>query len=79
MLNTPIQDKTINRQVQGKIAGRGLVSPCRIMVATLKGEVTLSGTVQHAQQKSTAVQAAMTIAGVRRVVDRLIVKPAARY
>lgn len=76
---TPVQDKTITRHVQGKIAGRGLGSPCRITVATVKGEVTLSGTVQYAQQKSTAVQVAGGVAGVRRVVDRLVVKAAAKY
>jgi osmotically-inducible protein OsmY len=75
---TPIQDKTITRQVEGRIAGRGLKSPCRITVATIKGEVTLSGTVQHTQQKSTAVQAATGISGVRRVVDRLTVKATIR-
>jgi osmotically-inducible protein OsmY len=76
---TPLPDKTITRQVQGKIAGRGLVSPCRISVETRKGEVTLSGTVQYSQQRSTAVQAAMSISGVRRVVDQLVVKTVAKY
>jgi osmotically-inducible protein OsmY len=74
MAVTPIQDKTITRQVQGKIAGRGLGVPCRIVVATLKGEVTLSGTVQYDQQKSAASQVARGISGVRRVVDHLVVK-----
>ena len=76
---TPVQDKTITRQAQNKLAGRGLNSPCRITVETVKGEVTLSGTVHHAQQKSTAVQAVNGISGVRRVVDRLIVKVVAKY
>jgi osmotically-inducible protein OsmY len=76
---TPIQDKTINRQVQAKIAGRGLGSPCRIAVLTLKGEVTLTGSVQYAQQKITAVQAANGVSGVKRVVDRLVVKAVAKY
>ena len=76
---TPVQDKTITRQVQSKIAGRGLGSPCRIAVDTVKGEVTLTGNVQYAQQKVTAVQAAGAIAGVRRVVDRLIVKAVVKY
>lgn len=76
---TPVQDKTITRQVQGKLAGRGLGSPCHIAVETMKGEVTLTGNVQYAQQKTTAVQAATNISGVRRVVDRLIVKTIAKY
>ncbi len=76
---TPVQDKTITRQVQGRIAAGGLGSPCRIAVETSKGEVTLSGTVQYVQQKNTAVQAANRISGVRRVVDRLVVKPVVKF
>lgn len=76
---TPIQDKTITRHVQGRIASRGLRSPCHIIVDTIKGEVTLSGTVQYNQQKSMAVQAASGIGGVRRVVDRLSVKTVVKY
>ena len=79
MVGTPIQDKTITRQVQGKLASRGLNSPCRIEVATAKGEVTLTGNVQYAQQKTNAVQAATAVSGVRRVVDRLTVKVVAKY
>lgn len=79
MAITPVQDRTITRQVQGRIAGRGLASPCHISVETRKGEVTLSGSVQYAHQKSTAVQAANGISGVRRVFDRLIIKTVAKY
>jgi osmotically-inducible protein OsmY len=76
---TPVQDKTITRQVQGKLTGRGLGSPCRITVDTMKGKVTLGGTVQYAQQKATAVQACNGVAGVRGVVDRLVVKPREKF
>ncbi len=76
---TPVQDKTITRQVQGKLAGRGLGSPCRIAVETIKGEVTLTGNVQYAQQKTNAVQAISGLSGVRRVIDRLIVKTVAKF
>jgi osmotically-inducible protein OsmY len=79
MAITPVQDSTITRQVQGKIAGRGLCAPCRVAVATSKGQVTLTGTVQYAHQKTTAVQATSGIAGVRRVVDLLTVKAVAKY
>jgi osmotically-inducible protein OsmY len=75
---TPVQDRTITRQVQGKIATRGLGAPCRITVATMKGEVTLSGTVRYAQQKQTAVQVAHGVSGVRNIVDRLTVLPAVK-
>jgi len=76
---TPIQDKTITRQVQGKLTGRGLGSPCHIAVETIKGQVTLTGSVKYAQQKTTAVQAVSGIAGVRHVIDRLTVKAVAKF
>ena len=79
MAVTPVQDKTITRQVEGKLAGRGLGPPCQVAVETAKGDVTLTGSVQYAHQKSTAVQAANGISGVRRVVDRLIVKSVAKF
>ncbi len=79
MAITPVQDKTITRQVQGKLAGRGLGAPCKIDVATAKGEVTLTGTVQYNQQKNTAVQACNQISGVKRVVDRLTVKTVVKF
>jgi osmotically-inducible protein OsmY len=78
MAVTPVQDKTITRQVLGKLAGRGLNAPCKVTVETNKGQVTLSGTVQYDHQKASAVQAINGISGVRRVVDRLTVKAAAK-
>jgi osmotically-inducible protein OsmY len=78
MAPSAVPDNSITRHVQGRIAGRGLGAPCRISVATAKGEVTLSGTVRFPQQKTTAVQAANGVAGVRRVVDRLTVKASAK-
>ena len=76
---TPASDQTITQQVQNRLSGRGLSSPCHITVETRKGEVTLSGSVQYAHQKGTATQVANVISGVRRVIDRLIVKAATKY
>jgi osmotically-inducible protein OsmY len=76
---TPISDRSITQQVISCLASRGLSSSCRLSVEARNGEITLSGTVQHAHQKSTAVQATRSISGVRRVIDRLIVKAAVRY
>ena len=78
MAITPIPDRTITRQVTGKLARRGLNTPCHVTVDTLKGQVTLSGSVQYAHQKTAAVQAVNGISGVRRVIDRLIVKAAVK-
>ena len=79
MTITPVQDKTITRQVMGKLAGRGLNPPCRVAVDTIKGQVTLTGTVQYAHQKTTASQVANGISGVKRVVDKLVVKAITKH
>ena len=68
-------DHGISQQVTNRLASRGLNAPCRVVVQANGGEVTLTGTVQYPHQKLTAVKAANGIAGVRRVVDRLTVKP----
>jgi osmotically-inducible protein OsmY len=66
-------DQTITNQVQLKLANRGIRFPCNVSVLTKKGEVTLSGTVQFAHQKSAAVQAATGVTGVKRVTDSMSV------
>jgi osmotically-inducible protein OsmY len=79
MASTPVSDRSVTQQVTNKLAGRGLGAPCRVTVESRNGDVTLSGSVQHAHQKQTAVQAAGSVAGVRRVTDRLIVKAVVKY
>ena len=49
-------------------------SPCRIAVASRKGDVTLSGTIQFEHQRIAALHAARGIDGVRRVMDQLKVQ-----
>jgi osmotically-inducible protein OsmY len=69
------QDRAIVQQVTQRLETRGLRSPCRIDVQVRNGEVTLTGQIQFAQQRSTAMSAASTATGVRQVVDRLTIKP----
>ena len=66
-------DHAITSQVLMKLSNRGIRSPCKVTVQTKNGDVTLSGTVQFAHQKSAAVQAATGITGVRRVTDQTTV------
>lgn len=70
------RDRTIVQQVIQRLATRGLRSPCRIDVESRNGDVTLTGAIQYAHQRTAAVQAASTASGVRQVFDRLTVKPA---
>jgi osmotically-inducible protein OsmY len=68
------EDTKISLQITNKLAGRGITTPCRVTVASNKGEVTLTGTVQHPHQRKAAEQAATGITGVRRVMNQLVVK-----
>jgi osmotically-inducible protein OsmY len=72
------QDRNIAQAVTQRLAMRGIRSPCRIDVQSRNGEITLTGNIQYPYQRSAAVQAASTTSGVRYVVDRLTVKPAAK-
>ena len=71
-------DHTIAQAVSQRLATRGIRSPCRIDVQSRNGEVTLTGNIQYPHQRAAAMQAASTASGVRHVVDRLTLKPAAR-
>jgi osmotically-inducible protein OsmY len=77
-LVTKVPDQTITQQVAQKLANRGIRSPCHVQVVAKNGDVTLSGNVQLAHQKGAAAQLASGVAGVRRVIDQLIVKPAVK-
>ena len=71
-------DRNIVQQVTQRLATRGIRTPCKIDVQSKNGEVTLTGNVQYPYQRSAAMQAASTAAGVRRVVDQMTIKPAAK-
>ncbi|HVC96697.1 MAG TPA: BON domain-containing protein [Pirellulales bacterium] len=77
-MKTPISDQTINRNVTQLLASRGLRSPCHITVQSSNGVVTFTGTVQRQQQRDAANQVAQNVEGVRRIVDRLTIKPPAK-
>jgi osmotically-inducible protein OsmY len=68
-------DPTISRKVSEMLSNRGMRSPCRIVVATKKGAVALTGTIQYEQQRRIAVKAAGSIAGVQSVQDQMRVIP----
>ena len=73
------KDSRITQIVTNKLASRGFASPCRLNVQTSNGQVTLTGIVQYAHQKSAAVSAISGMAGVRRVIDQMTVKPAVKH
>jgi osmotically-inducible protein OsmY len=72
------KDGRVMQQVNNKLASRGFGSQSRLTVQTANGMVTISGSVQYAHQKRAAVKTITGLAGVRRVIDQLIIKPAAK-
>ncbi len=74
-MESPVKDPVISQKVSQKLSSMGVRSPCRVTVATNKGNVTLSGTIQYEHQRQGAVHATKGIAGVRRVVDQMRVIP----
>lgn len=70
-----ISDKTIDQKLSQELSARGMRSPCKIVVRTAKGVVTLSGDIEFEHQRNTAVQTARRLDGVSSVVDRLHVRP----
>src|SRR3954463_1007713 len=74
LLMARTEDDKITLQVTNKLAGRGITNPCKVLVASSKGQVTLTGTVQHVHQRKAAEQAANGITGVKRVNNQLVVK-----
>lgn len=67
-------DQKLCIKVTNKLTTRGIRAPCKVNVTVRNGEVTLSGEVVQAHQKSAAASAAHSVEGVRRVYDQLIVK-----
>ncbi len=74
-MDSPVKDPVISQKVSQKLSSLGVRAPCRVMVATNKGNVTLSGTIQYEHQRQGAMHAVRGIAGVRSVIDQMRVIP----
>jgi osmotically-inducible protein OsmY len=74
-----VKDPVISHKVSEKLSSLGVRAPCRVMVVTNKGNVTLSGTIQYEHQRHTAVRAIRAVAGVQRVTDQLQVIPSGQH
>ncbi|MGA2031814.1 MAG: BON domain-containing protein [Thermoguttaceae bacterium] len=73
----PVPDGVLSQKVRETLSSRGMRAPCKIVVAALKGTVTLSGKIQYEHQRPLAVQTARNVEGVNRIVDQLQVIPRA--
>jgi osmotically-inducible protein OsmY len=71
------KDYQITRSVINKLASRGF-GEAHLTVCTSNGLVTVTGRVQYAHQKQAAIKAIAGMAGIRRVVNQVAVKPATK-
>jgi osmotically-inducible protein OsmY len=71
------KDEHITRNVINKLASRGF-GQSHLTVCTSNGLVTVTGSVQYAHQKTGAMKTIAGMTGIRRVVNQVTVKPAAR-
>ncbi len=68
-------DKQITESVFQALLWDARVSPARIDVETTEGQVTLTGTVDNFYKKWSAIENAIKVANVVKVIDQIKVKP----
>jgi len=66
-----VSDRDLLKTIQQRLARTGTASSSKVNVVVQQGNVTLSGTLQHAIQRDPIVKAVSRVAGVRRVSDLL--------
>jgi len=69
-----VDDATITTKVKNALLGDGAVKSTEVSVQTVKRVVQLSGFVDTSDQKSAAEKDASAVAGVKDVIDNLIVR-----
>jgi osmotically-inducible protein OsmY len=74
-----VKDTTISQKVKEKLAGAGIRAPCHVTAVSNKGQVTVSGLIQHEHQRPLALRAIRGVTGVERVVDQMRVIPIAQH
>jgi hypothetical protein len=66
-----VSDRDLLKTIQQRLARTGTASSSKVNVVVQQGNVTLTGTLQHAIQRDPIVKAVSRVAGVRRVSDLL--------
>jgi len=66
-----VSDRDLLKTIQQRLARTGTASSSKVNVVVQQGNVTLTGTLQHAIQRDPIVKAVSRVAGVRRVSDQL--------
>lgn len=66
-----VSDKDLLKSINQRLARTGTASQSKVSVSVQQGNVTLTGTLQHAIQRSPILKAISQVAGVRRVSDQM--------
>jgi hyperosmotically inducible periplasmic protein len=68
-------DTVLTSEIKAKLLGNTVFSIIGLHVETLKGVVTLSGSVKNAADKAAAEKVAHDTKGVKSVTSNIIIKP----
>jgi len=71
-----VDDALLTARIKARMTADGRISPTRVDVDTLNGNVTLSGEAPTQEEKSAAEEVARKVEGVRGVSNQIIVNPA---
>ena len=66
-----ISDRDLLKSINQRLARTGTGSSSKVNVSVQQGTVTLTGTLQHAIQRSPILKAIARVTGVRRVNDQM--------
>jgi len=66
-----ISDRDLLKAINQRLVRTGTASSSKVNVSVQQGNVTLTGTLQHAIQRGPIVKAISRVTGVRRVVDQM--------
>jgi osmotically-inducible protein OsmY len=73
----PRQDPRIEAEVKARLVAETNANLTRVGVLSAEGVVYLTGTVASVEERARAADLALTVSGVRRVVNTLQVRPPA--
>ena len=72
-----VPDKTLLQQVNKKLMRAGMQA--KVTASISGGYMTLTGTLQYANQRGIIMRQAKQISGVRQVIDQMTVQPKKRF
>ncbi len=75
LFDMAIANKELQKQVVAYLASRNFHSFRRLTVRAHQGVVSLSGNLDTYYERQVAVESARRVAGVTRIIDRIIVDP----